>query len=47
LDDGQGKPFQLLFFTGVRYERHNAQSFAFSNAALPVKRPTRKKLAKA
>jgi hypothetical protein len=40
-------PFQLLFFTGVRYERNCGSIQSFGDEHLPIKSPPRKKIRKA
>lgn len=40
-------PFQLLFFTGVRYERNCGSTQSFGDEHLPIKSPPRKKIRKA
>jgi hypothetical protein len=45
--EAQDEPFQLLFFTGVRYERNAPASFQFAAPASPLKPTSRKKVRKA
>jgi hypothetical protein len=46
-DDARNQPFQLLFFTGVQYERNCTMSFAIAAAQTPNKPTTPKKVRKA
>jgi hypothetical protein len=45
--EAQQQPFQLLFFTGVRYERNQPASYPFAAPGLPVKPTSRRKVRKA
>lgn len=44
---GSRQPFQLLFFTGVQYERNFVVSHQFSKPVGPEKLPLRKRIRKA